>query len=123
MDAKQPSPQSDSAEMQQDRPEIDNVGKAIANDALVYYLIKQLHNHGGLSSFAAKISEMSRARDVSIDKILEPYGPRAIRLYGDSSEVKVGFDKQLNHLKRWILPEEGNPQTKEREGKEGTASQ
>ncbi|MCZ0938026.1 MAG: hypothetical protein OXJ55_05285 [Caldilineaceae bacterium] len=101
--------QLDPEKERKNRPNIDNVGKAIANDALVYYLIKQLDTHKDLPLVVHKITEMLKSDTVTIEKILMAYGLAETRAFDESPEVLDGFKEQLNHLKNWIVREEGNP--------------
>ena len=102
MNTSQPTPQPDSEKMVADRPMIDNVGKAIVNDLLVRYLIKQMNNDGNLSVVTFKMEELKKAKKSSIEKTLTSYGARALQMYGGLAEVENGFDKQLIHLREWI---------------------
>ena len=54
--------------MVDDRPMIDNVGKAIVNELLVRYLIKQMNNDGNLSVVTFKMEELKKAKKSSIEK-------------------------------------------------------
>ena len=83
-------------------PDIGSVGKAIANDALVYFLIKQLECHGGGPLTRLAISELKRTSELSINTVLKSYGARAERAYDGKTDVHDEFNDQLDHLEEYI---------------------
>ena len=94
MTAENPRP---NRQEQQSRPGIDSIGKAVANDALIYFLISQLNEQGALPIVMAKISELKCASEVSVEKTLERYGPAEVRRYGNV-ETYQEVRSQLEHL-------------------------
>lgn len=81
---------------------VQKVGKAIADDVLVDFLIAQLHDRNALSVVTAEITQLKHsAKSVVEKRLLQEREPGVARRY-NNDQTYADSKWRLEHLERWV---------------------